>query len=304
MSEIKEQQQEQTTDVNESVTETQTADVSVNEENIFNEIFGDNSAEFIAQQETPDANTQSNEVSEQAQPVDPKEDDTQFQYWQSQADKRAAEVELLKSQVSDLMTQKTQPATPAPVEKETVKVEKPVKPKKPADFDHSEAITDPESSSARYLAARDGYVEEMSDYMLAIEEQRNQQLEETRAIQRKTAQEAELLSDLQSNYDYTPAQAQDFLKKMTSPESLTLDNLVKLHRMDLNEGQQTVQPVSQINTMSMEKQAIMSNKSQKLSIPRPVAVQPSANMQSSKKSAENKMMDSMLTDYKKRNPFG
>jgi len=55
--------------------------------------------------------------------------------------------------------------------------------------------------------------------------------------------------------------------------------------------------------MSMEKQAVMSNRSQKLSIPKPVAVQPSANMQSSKKTAENTMMDSMLTDYKKKNPF-
>lgn len=299
MSEIKEQQQEQTQGVDDQVTEAQTAEAPVKEEDIFANIFGDNSNEFIAQQDTPQDNV-INETSEHVQPSDPKEDNSQFQYWQSQADKRAAEVELLKSQVSDLMTKQSQPAQAAPVEKETASIEKPVKPKKPSDFDHSEAITDPDSVSARYIAARDGYVEEMSDYMLAMEDKRNIELEQAKAIQRKSAQEAELMTDLQSNYDYTPAQASDFLKKMTSPESLTLDNLVKLHRMDLNEGQQTVQ---QISNMSMEKQAVMSNRSQKLSIPKPVAVQPSANMQSSKKTAENTMMDSMLTDYKKKNPF-
>ena len=71
--------------------------------------------------------------------------------------------------------------------------------------------------------------------------------------------------------------------------------------MDLNEGQQTI---AQIDTQSMEKQATMSSRQQKLSIPKPVSVQPGVNVQSSRKTAENTMMDSMLTDYKKRNPFG
>jgi len=296
---MSEQQEQKTTEVNDQLVEATTAEVPTKEEDIFADIFGDNSNEFIAQQDSPQMEVQ-DEPSEQAPQVDPKEDANQFQYWQSQADKRSAEVELLKSQVTDLMSQKSQPAPVEPVAKETEAITRPVKPSKPADFDHSDALTDPDSSSAKYLAARDGYVEDMSDYMIAIEEQRGRELEQAKSVQRKAAQEAELLSDLQTNYDYSPSDAKDFVKKMTSPESLTLDNLVKLHRLDLNEGQQTI---SQISNVSMEKQATMSNRQQKLSMPKPVAVQPSVNMQSSKKTAENTMMDNMLGDYKKRNPF-
>jgi hypothetical protein len=75
------------------------------EEDIFNDIFGDNSNEF-AFHSGESEDVQEGEPSEVVQSVDPKEDSNQFQYWQSQADKRAAEVDLLKSQVSDLMAQK------------------------------------------------------------------------------------------------------------------------------------------------------------------------------------------------------
>ena len=87
---------------------------------------------------------------------------------------------------------------------------------------------------------------------------------------------------------------------MTSPDSLSLDNLVKLHRMDLNDNSQTI---SQVSDNAIQKQAAMNLKQSKLSIPKPISVQPGVNVQSSRKSAENQMMDSMLTDYKKKNPF-
>jgi hypothetical protein len=301
---VVETQQEQTTDVNENVVEAPTADAPTSEEDIFNSIFGDNTQEFAALQDSQ-GDVDADKPLEQEQSVDPKEDDTQFQYWQSQTDKKQAEIDELKGQVSDLIQAVKSPASAQAntvgAEKETETLQRPVKPKKPVNFDHSEALTDPDSDSAKYLAAKDGYVEELSDYMLAVEEQRNVELEQAKAIQRKSAQEQELMTDLQANYNYSPAEAKDFLKKMTAPESLTLDNLVKLHRMDLNEGQQTI---AQIDTQSMEKQATMSSRQQKLSIPKPVSVQPGVNVQSSRKTAENTMMDSMLTDYKKRNPFG
>ena len=98
---------------------------------------------------------------------EPKNDPDQFQYWQSQADKRQAEVDMLKSQMADVMST-AQPAEAAPVEKETVQLEKPVKPSKPADFDRSEALTDPDSASAKYLAKQESYLEAMSDYVASF----------------------------------------------------------------------------------------------------------------------------------------
>ena len=45
---------------------------------------------------------------------------------------------------------KTQTSTPAePAKEETPLIERPVKPRKPADYDHSEALADPESKSAK-----------------------------------------------------------------------------------------------------------------------------------------------------------
>ena len=46
----------------------------------------------------------------------------------------------------------------------------------------------------------------------------------------------------------------------------------------------------------------MAQRQQKLNIPKPISTQPSVNMQSSKK-VEDKMMDSMIQNYKTKNPF-
>ena len=72
----------------EQVVESQeTAVAQSPEEDIFNDIFGDNSSDFAFQTEES-SNVLSNEPSEVQQSIDPKEDANQFQYWQSQADKK------------------------------------------------------------------------------------------------------------------------------------------------------------------------------------------------------------------------
>jgi hypothetical protein len=270
------------------------------EEDIFNDIFGDNSNEF-AFHSGESEDVQEGEPSEVVQSVDPKEDSNQFQYWQSQADKRAAEVDLLKSQVSDLMAQKTQTASPAPAEKETASLERPVKPKKPADFDHSEAIADPDSTSAKYLVKQTEYMESMTDYTTSLEEQRIESMRKMEEQTKKNAQEAQLVSDLQRNYGYSTEEANDFLVKMTAPESLSLDNLVKLHRLD-NAPEQSNQTITQVNDAVLQKQANMMQQKSKLSIPKPIGVKAGVNVQSSKRS-EDKMMDSMIQNFNKKNPF-
>ena len=47
----------------------------------------------------------------------------------------------------------------------------------------------------------------------------------------------------------------------------------------------------------------MQQRQQKLAIPTPIGVQTGANVQSSK-SVEDQMMDPMIGNYKKKNPFG
>ena len=151
--------------VNEQGAEGVTTEPTATSDDIFNEIFGQ-AQEQVAPvgQEVVESEPTDTQVT-----MEPKNDPDQFQYWQSQADKRAAEVDMLKSQMAEVMTKVSQPAEAAPVEKETV-LEKPVKPSKPADFDRSEALTDPDSASARYLAKQESYLESMSEYVASSNE--------------------------------------------------------------------------------------------------------------------------------------
>ena len=279
----------------------ETAVAPTPENDIFDDIFGDNSSEFAFQ--TGESNNVSpDETNEVQQSADPKEDANQFQYWQSQADKKTVEVETLKGQMSEMMKAIQSPKTAEinTATKETV-LERPVKPTKPADFDHSEAIADPDSKSAKYLAKSTEYMEDMTDYSSSLEEKRHESLRKMEAHTKKQSQEAQLVSDLQRNYGYDTASANDFLVKMTAPESMSLDNLVKLHRLNQapDQGNQTI---TQVNDAVLQKQASMMQQKSKLSIPRPIGLKAGVNMQSSKKS-EDKMMDSMISTFNKKNPF-
>lgn len=280
--------------------ESQTATEPTSQEDIFAEVFGNNDTEqFVAK-----VGTESEpEIVNEGQPSDvqsvetPKNDNDSYKYWQSQADKRAAEVDLLKSQVTELM--KAQASTPAePAKEETPSVEKPVKPRKPADYDHSEALADPESASGKYLAKQEQYMDSLANYMETVEIQRSNALQKQMEEQQVQLRNQKLVNDLQTHYGYNGQEAADFIDTMSKPESLSLDNLVKLHKM----RQGNAPAINQVAPEAQQKQMIMNQRQEKLSIPTPIGVQPGANVQSSK-SVEDQMMDSMIGNYKKKNPF-
>lgn len=264
-------------------------------EDIFNEIFGQAQEQVapdsqeVVENETPDIQTAE----------EPKNDPGQFQYWQSQADKRQAEVDMLKTQMADVMSKVGQPATAPEVEKETA-LEKPVKPSRPTDFDRSEALTDPDSASAKYLVKQESYLEAMSDYVANSNEQVLQTMTKAQQEQEAVARDQKVLRDLQSKYNYTPEQANDFVAQMSSPDSLSLDNLVQLHQLKMNNGSNQV---TQITPQAQQKAAVMNQRNEKLSIPKPIGVQPGASDQSPTKDVEDKMMDAMIGNFNKRNPF-
>lgn len=272
-----------------------TTEPTATSDDIFNEIFGQ-AQEQVAPVSQEVVNS---EPTETQTAMEPKNDPDQFQYWQSQADKRAAEVDLLKSQMAEVMTKVSQPTQAAPVEKETV-LEKPVKPSKPADFDRSEALTDPDSASARYLAKQESYLEAMSEYVATSNERVMQTMTKAQQEQQAIARDQKVMTDLQSKYNYTPQQASDFVAQMSSPDSLSLDNLVQLHQLKMNSGSRQV---TQITPEAQQKVAVMNQRNEKLSIPKPIGVQPGASDQSPTKNIEDKMMDAMIGNFNKRNPF-
>ena len=278
-----------------------TASVPTGDDDIFNDVFGVNTDQFVAKVGEEVQNTIESEPSEVSDVSNPKESPDQFQYWQSQADKKTAEVEALKKELETLKSKEASaPAQPEPVV-ESKEMVKPVKPVRPSDFDNSEALTDPDSKSAKYLAAKEQYLDDMTEYLMSQEEKRNQLTEQQLAEQQKLQSQNQLLSDLQAGYGYTPEQANDFVQTMSSPESLSLDNLVKLHKV-LNSTESENIPVAQPNVID-QRASEYAQRQQKLAIPKPISTQPSVNKQSSNKSIEDQMMDSMVTSYKKRNPF-
>ena len=108
------------------------------------------------------------------------------------------------------------------------------------------------------------------------------------------------MTQLQTDFNYTPEQANDFVTKMSSPDSLSLGNLVKLHQLNQPvEAQQT----EQVSPQAQQKQLLMNKRQEKLNIPKPIGVQPGQSVQSPNKDTEDKMMDAMLGDFNKRNIF-
>jgi hypothetical protein len=98
-------------------------------EDIFSEIFGTTQEQLV----TDSPNEAMSNTTDTQTMSDPKSDPEQFQYWQSQADKRAAEVEMLKSQMADVMSKVSTPQADEPTQQETA-LEKPVKPVKPSEL--------------------------------------------------------------------------------------------------------------------------------------------------------------------------
>ena len=282
--------------------ESQTATEPTSQEDIFAEVFGgSNTDQFVAKTEPEPEIVNESQPSEVQSDNSPKNDSDSYKYWQSQADKRAAEVDLLKSQVTELM--KAQTSTPAePAKEEIPSLEKPVKPRKPANYDHSEALADPDSDSGKYLSKQEQYIDSLANYMTEVDARRNQEIQRQQAQQAEFQRNQKVISDLQSQYNYSPQEANDFIQRMSSPDSLSLDNLVRLHKMSLQPSQEAP-ALQQVTPEAQQKQALMNQRQEKLSIPTPIGVQPGANVQSSK-SVEDKMMDSMIGNYKKKNPFG
>jgi hypothetical protein len=240
----------------------QTVESSDIQTDIFEQVFNPKGQDPFAAQASSEEVIQEEAAFVESEPVstpdtiEAKEDDSQFNYWQSQADKTKAEMEALKAEMEALKSQAAQPKQ----EISEPKLVKPTKPVKPVDYDYSEALADPESASAKYLASKEDYLEQMSDYILKKDELREEQMTKAQQEQLARQQHQETLSELQTKFNYTPEQANDFVKTMSSPESLSLDNLVKLHQLNQGNGPQITEQVSQ---EAQQKQQLMNQRQEK-----------------------------------------
>ena len=243
--------------------------------------------------------------------VTPDNDEVRYQYWQSQADKMRNERDQLQQQFNQVATQQaTQEVQPEPeVEAEPDFPAPPEKPQKPYNFSMDEAIADSSSESAKFVQAEQGWRDQMDEYknlqfeyqMAMMQDEREKLRQERQTdIQRRDAEtkQAEQMNGIRSQimdqYKVDAQVADDFVRVMSDPSSISLDNLWKLYASDKGYSS----PQAPANAPSGEFQQV--KRAQQ--VPASMGVMPSQTGQN-EDSIEDKIIDSMITDYNKQNPW-
>jgi len=270
----------------------------------------DNPTETVFTDEKTQPSEETPVVAETETPTSNENDERRYQYWQSQADKLKNENEALKQQQIAPQQPQAQVAPQQPKQEEFPPP--PSKPAKPAGFSREEAYTDPTSDSAKYLDGIEQWRDNMDEYRdlrtqydnavvqerLDAEDERRRQI----SIQRQQhdsamAQQREAYEHVQGHYGLSPQDAQEFVQTMSKPESLTMDNLVALYRIQKGQGNTTEQSVP-----TQPSQAFQQAKNAQ-QVPSPMGVQPSGDNQVEGKNESDQIMDNLISDYKSRNPF-
>jgi hypothetical protein len=289
-----------------------TEDSSSNTTSVEDAFFG--SQETTETQEQAPVETATPEpapIQEQAQEYSAKNDEKRFEYWQSQTsqrDNQLAEMqkqnEMLQAQMQQMQNVPQQAAEP--VEEFPAP---PSKPKKPRTFSRDEAYSDPNSESARYLDEYEEWRDDISDYntkkqeytvsqmqskLDAQEQQRQDEIQRQQAYAAEQQQLQGVNSHLQGHYGFNDNEAQEFIQQMSDPNSLSLDNLVQLYRLQKGQGQPNPNagPSPEFQQTQRAQQ-----------IPSPMGVQTGQGGGNDAKSDSDKIMDNMISDFKNNNPW-
>ena len=245
----------------------------------------------------------------------PKVEDATYQYWQSQADKRENENKELRAQLTQMNNKLTDTIEristpvekPEPVDSEGKFPPPPAKPVVPTNYSEEEATSDPNSTSAnyvrnaqewydnmiRYNELKAEYANKRVDEFLEKQKERDTQAQAKEAQRKKTAKHLAGVADLvQQQYGATKEQAIEFVKTMSSPDSVSLENLWKLY--SLQTGVQASGQMRPSGSFNQSKTA--------QAVPVPLGVMPSSD-KNRFKSVEQIVMDDMIQDYNKSNPF-
>jgi len=237
-------------------------------------------------------------------------DQNRYQYWQSQADKYKNELDSIKNQ------QQQAPVQPqAPVQEAHTEVEEfpaaPPKPQRPRMFSREEAYSDPSSDSARYMDELEGWRDDIneynslkSQYQTAVMEDKFNQIEQARvaeaqkqqAAQQASQQRNELKSHITGHYGMSDNEADDFMTKMSDPNSINIDNLVQLYRFQNGGNPQ------QVATQSQPSETFTQTKNAQ-QVPSPMGVMPSGQTNADTKSFEDKVMDNLIGNFNSKNPW-
>lgn len=180
-----------------------------------------------------------------------KERPDRFEYWQSKADQekkaREAETAAAAARIKEL-EERLASGTPALKEIEDAPIiptagqpvaleapKKPERPERPADYNEVEAYNDTASVSFKYRRQLEDYRDAMLDFSVQRQDYEQRKAESVLAVQRKKEDDARQVGQvrtmLQTKYGMSEVEATAFMDEMNSGKAVTLDNLVKLHRL-------------------------------------------------------------------------
>ena len=274
--------------------------------------FGSQETETPQEQASPVEGTpESAPIQEQAQEYNAKNDDKRFEYWQSQASKTQNDMASIQQQNQELQAQMNamqtmQQPTAEPAEEFPAP---PERPNKPRGFNREEAYGDPSSESARYLDDYEEWRDNISEYnslkqeyttaqmqerLDAQEQVRQDEIQKQQAYAQQQQQMQGVSTHLQGHYGFNDGEANEFIQQMSDPNSLSLDNLVQLYRLQKGQGQPdpNAGPSPEFQQTQRAQQ-----------IPSPMGVQTGQGGGNDARSDSDKIMDNMIGNYKKNNPW-
>lgn len=290
----------------------------------FDELLGGDSGLAGFPDEIVSAEKKEKEVKPGTPSVAPNPNDAvRYEYFQSEAAKNKNELEAMKLQNAQLQAAvqglqvPVQP--PKPVEKSVPQIpESPKQPEKPAYFSREE-LTDPSSSSAKYMNSMETWRNDMVVHnnkviQMNAEAQTNQfkkfkedavkEANHKEAVVEQQRQLSYLANQLKSKYSATDEQVQSFIQEMSNPDSVSVDNLWQLHQINhgvpVNSVQSKNIPTGQKAVHQPSADFKQTKKAQ--GIPETMGVMPGQNVQESKK-VEDVMIDQMIEMENKENPF-
>ena len=238
-------------------------------------------------------------------------DEKRFQYWQSQHDKVKNENSKLRGMVAQNAQAPQAPVQEAPYQEPVEEFPPaPEKPQRPRAFSREEAYSDPASESARYLDSMEDWRDNISEYNTIktqydsaviqdkfdkMEHEKVQNAQRFQARQRASAQANQIREHVMGHYGMNETQAQDFMSKMSNPESLNIDNLVQLYRLQEGGAPQQGTPAQPSSTFKQVQNAQQ--------VPSPMGVMPSGQANNDGTSVEDKIMDTMVGNFNSKNPW-
>ena len=231
-------------------------------------------------------------VQQAEQPENINDEQKRYQYWQSRYDQKASEFDNMSKKIAEYekiapiaeyiqdnpavlnnvakSLSGDNPGVPSQ-EKSMELPQKPTRPTKPTNYDATEAYMDPESTSYKYRVDLDNYRDGMIDYAEQREAYAIRENEKREAVWQQRQQQAQrnqamdgMRNQLINQYGYTPEKAVEFIKHYSSPESLSLDNLVNLDRLR--------NAPSQAEVATKQKAEMMQNQGKRMQVPTPAGI--------------------------------